>query len=161
MFEITHTVTMTTQVRDNISDRVRPDPSTLCFQKHLRRIANNGEFILFDIKRPCCQFHKPNSWKSPTTNITFISRSLLSIIINDASLWYCDLAIYQNSCSYSMWQVNYFIKMLSSTSDCIIFLYLGVTDIFLNKIDHISISINAQFKLNLVLAFASFINLSI
>ena len=60
-----------------------------------------------------------------------------------------------------MWQVNYFIKMLSSTSDCIIFLYLGVTDIFLNKIDHISISINAQFKLNLVLAFASSIKLSI
>ena len=61
MFEITHTVTMTSQVRDNISDRVRTDPSTLRFQKHLGRIANNGEFILFDIKRPCCQFHKPNS----------------------------------------------------------------------------------------------------
>ena len=41
-----------------------------------------------------------------------------------------------------MWQVNYFIKMLSSTSDCIIFLYLGVTDIFLNKIYHININTN-------------------
>ena len=34
-------------------------------------------------------------------------------------------------------QVNYFIKMLSSTSDCIIFLYLGMSVL----IDHCSVGL--------------------